>query len=305
MNKIDIEPKVSIIIPLYNREKLIKRAIESVLVQSFTDFELIIVDDCSSDESAKVVHGINDERIIYIKHECNKGANAARNTAIKLARGKYIAFQDSDDEWLPNKLEKQMTIIENSSNKVGCVYTGFWRYENNSKRYIPEKWVRKFDGDILSEVLKGNFISTQTMLIKTECIKTVGLFDEKLPRLQDWELVIRLAQEYEFAYVNEGLVNVYHTQDSITSNSEKLRIAYNMIIDKNNELFLANKKILAKHYIDIALSFYVDKQYLKMKQYLKKAIQTYPYKIDFLMFYIVSLCGKSILEQFECFFLKK
>lgn len=105
-------PKVSVIIPTYNRAHLIGRAIKSVLNQTYKDFEIIIVDDGSTDKTEEVVKDFKDERVRYIRREKNKGGSAARNTGIKAARGEYIAFQDSDDEWLPEKLEKQMKAFE-------------------------------------------------------------------------------------------------------------------------------------------------------------------------------------------------
>jgi glycosyltransferase involved in cell wall biosynthesis len=126
-------PKVSVIIPTYNRAGLLKRAIQSVLNQIYQDFEIIIVDDASTDNTENVIESFKEHRIRYIKHESNKGAAVARNTGIKFANENYIAFQDSDDEWLPEKLEKQMEIIEHASPRVGVVYTGYRRIIGNKE----------------------------------------------------------------------------------------------------------------------------------------------------------------------------
>ena len=112
-------PKVSVIIPTYNRAHLVGRAIRSVLNQTYQDFEIIVVDDGSTDNTEEVVKSFNDPRIRYIRHEKNRGGSAACNTGIRAARGEYIAFQDSDDEWLPEKLEKQMQVFENTPTGVG------------------------------------------------------------------------------------------------------------------------------------------------------------------------------------------
>jgi len=116
---------VSIVIPTYNRAGLLSRTIQSVLNQTYQDFEIIIVDDGSTDKTEEVVKSFNSKKIFYNRHEENKGANAARNTGIKASRGEYIAFQDSGDEWLPQKLERQMKVFENASPEVGVVYTGY------------------------------------------------------------------------------------------------------------------------------------------------------------------------------------
>src|SRR4030043_1337098 len=109
MNK--AAPTVSVIIPTYNRAHLVGRSIRSVLNQTYQDLEVIVVDDGSKDNTAEIVRGITDPRIVFLKHEKNRGVSAARNTGLKAARGKYIAFQDSDDEWLPQKLEKQLELF--------------------------------------------------------------------------------------------------------------------------------------------------------------------------------------------------
>ncbi len=114
-----MNPTVSVIIPTYNRANLVSRAIKSVLNQTYQDFEIIVVDDCSEDNTEEIVKSFNDSRIRYIKHKKNKGGSAARNTGIKRARGKYIAFLDDDDEWLPSKLEKQIMLFEKLSKHYG------------------------------------------------------------------------------------------------------------------------------------------------------------------------------------------
>ena len=132
-------PKVSIILPTYNRAHIIEKAIQSVLNQTYQDFEIIIIDDGSKDDTKKIIRGFQekDNRIKYIRFEENKGAAAARNAGIKMSKGEYITFQDSDDEWLPEKLEKQMKIIETSSENI-VVYCGFWRIDGDEKTYIPD-----------------------------------------------------------------------------------------------------------------------------------------------------------------------
>jgi glycosyltransferase involved in cell wall biosynthesis len=116
-------PTVSIIIPTYNRSRLLARAVKSVLNQTYQNFELIIVDDASTDNTEEVVGSFNDERIKYVRHEKNKGEAVARNTGIKAARGEYIASHDSDDEWLHEKLAKRIRAFENCSPEIGVVYT--------------------------------------------------------------------------------------------------------------------------------------------------------------------------------------
>ena len=117
-----MSPLVSVIIPTHNRADLVPLAIQSVLQQTYTNLECIVVDDASTDNTEETVRTIIDERIIYLRHENNKHASAARNTGIKYARGEFIAFLDDDDEWLPTKLEKQVPFLLNLHEKVGMIY---------------------------------------------------------------------------------------------------------------------------------------------------------------------------------------
>jgi len=229
------EPTVSVVIPAYNRAHSIGQAIQTVLNQTYQDLEIIVVDDGSSDNTEGVVRGLKDIRIRYIRHEKNKGATAARNTGIKAAKGEYIAFQDSDDEWLPQKLEKQMKVFEKVPPKVGVVYTGFLRIVNGKKEYIPYSWVVQKEGDIHKELLKGSFITTPSLVVRKKCFEKAGMFDERLPRLQDWELVLRLSKYYDFKFIEEPLLTSLFTSDSLSA-SEKARIkALKLILGSGRE----------------------------------------------------------------------
>ena len=148
--------------PTYNREKTIKRAIDSILEQTYQDFEIIIVDDNSKDNTEQIVKSIEDRRIIYIRNEENKGANASRNIGIEMARGEYIAFQDSDDEWLKEKLEYQLEELK--VNRADIVASAFYKYVDKQESIVPSKI--KEDKNIYEDLFFGNFISTQTILGK-------------------------------------------------------------------------------------------------------------------------------------------
>jgi glycosyltransferase involved in cell wall biosynthesis len=230
--------QISVITPTYNRAHLLGRAVQSVLGQTFRDFELIVVDDGSTDNTQEVVANMGDERLRYIRHERNRGASAARNTGIRAARGAYIAFQDSDDEWMPDKLEKQIRAFENASSALGVVYTGFWRIEGDKRTYIPSSQIEPKDGNVHSVLLKTNFIAPPEVLIKRECFEKAGMFDEELHMLEDWELWIRLSKYYQFKCLNEPLVRSYYTSGSV--NAQRYRIQAR-----------ARKLILKKHYEDM------------------------------------------------------
>ena len=146
-------PTVSVIIPTYNRGHLINRAINTVLVQTFQDFEVIVVDDGSTDNTIEVVNRLSDDRVSLLKINENRGASFARNRGIELAAGRYIAFQDSDDEWKKDKLKKQIQVFNNAAPEVGLVYTGYWNAKDDGKTYLPSlQFVQKRAISIMSSL---------------------------------------------------------------------------------------------------------------------------------------------------------
>ena len=217
---------VSVIIPSYNREKTIERAVMSVLNQTYKDLELIVVDDCSKDNTVEVLKSIKDDRFKIIELEKNSGACVARNVGVENAQGDYIAFQDSDDEWLLDKLEKQMAIFEKE--KVDLVFCAFNRFglgEDLTYPELPEGIVER------KTLLEDSRISTQTLIGKKECFENVK-FDPEMPRLQDYDITIRLSKKYSIYFVNKPLVNMYVQNDSISKNNDKLIKAESMILSK-------------------------------------------------------------------------
>ena len=193
LKKIPFQEKISVIIPTYNREKVILNSIKSCLNQTYNNIEIIIIDDCSTDNTKSIINKVRDHRIKYIKLNKNNGASYARNVGIHIAKGKYIAFQDSDDIFHHDKLEKQFNNLKKYNSdldfcKICVIGTGIEKY------YIPNKETYKaiLNETIFDELVSnGNFISTQSILIKKSYIKKY-LFDPRLPRLQDYDLVLRI-----------------------------------------------------------------------------------------------------------------
>lgn len=231
--------EVSIVMPTYNRGYIISSAIESVIAQSYSEWELIIVDDGSTDDTEKVVSRyITDERIMYYKMNENHGANYCRNYGIKQAKGEYLAFIDSDVIWKSNKLYRQMSCLkENISCDLVFCKTMLIREDRTIE--FPKRDEHPF---LEPNSLKyGNFIDTNTVLIKKEVVLGVGGFDEKLPRLQEWELFIRiiLIENHSFYFMDEHLCDNYIQKDSISEDDKKYLIAMNYIINKHSGIFLS------------------------------------------------------------------
>lgn len=256
---------ISVIIPTYNREKTIKKAIESVLNQTHNKLELIVVDDCSKDNTEEIVRSIEDKRLKYIKLKKNKGANYARNKGIELSKYDLVAFQDSDDIWHENKLEIQIKfLIKNNFEFIGSKYNQF--LENKFNAIIPKFEIKEKDYlKILLE--KGNFLSTQTFL-GYKYIFIAERFDENLPRLQDYDFIIRIVKKYRVGFINFPLVDVYLQDNSISKDISKLYIANKIILKKYFKDFSYNKKNMSKLYLSIYTSSLLinkkDKESLKL-----------------------------------------
>lgn len=208
---------VSVIIPTYNRASTIRKSIVSVIDQTYQNIEIIIVDDASEDDTEAIVKNINDSRIIYIKNAVNKGVATSRNIGIKNAKGEFIAFNDSDDIWMHDKLEKQMLIMEEHPECL-LVYCAFQRRNLNGElERIPatEDKLEDLQGDIFLKLLHKNTISTQTMLFRRECFEKVGLFKEGMRALDDREMALRVAYLNNIFYIDEVLVHVFVSENSI------------------------------------------------------------------------------------------
>lgn len=272
---------VSVIIPTYNRGYIIKKSIRSILNQSYKNFELIIVDDCSKDNTQEVVKSINDERIKYIKLQKNSGANKARNIGIQSAKYELIAFHDSDDEWHENKLEKQIKYLKDYNlDLVASKYNQYVDCEFN--QIIPQK---NIEDNFLEKLLQGNYIGTPTLLVKKKCLQDES-FDERLPRFQDWELSIRLLKKYKFGFINESLVNAYIQKNSISKNSNIALEAFELIYKKHEAEFKTKKKIAAEM-MRIIYAQSILNQNIK-KEYIKESIRL-SFGVKNFIFYIINL----------------
>lgn len=268
MTSDNLAPDITIITPTYNRASFLKRAISSVLNQTFTNFEMIIVDDCSKDNTEQVVRSIDDNRIRYIKLESNKGPAEARNVGIKTARGSYITLLDSDDEYLPNKLELQIMRIQDTPEDVGVVYCGYFIvYEPDT---IHGKVSPKFKGRIFDTLLKHNCMGSPTPLIKKECFVTCGLFDNSLPSYDDWDMWIRISDKYKFEFVDEALAKVYTHGDQTSTNIDTTIRMRELLFEKYKTLILQNPETASYLLQRLGFLYFLkNNTYMSLKYYLK------------------------------------
>lgn len=202
-------PNVSVIIGTRNRAKLLHRAVISVLDQTYQDFECIIIDGGSTDNTPDVVKQFKDKRIIYIRQEMDEGRASSLNFAIKHSRGSLITFLDDDDEYLPSKLEKQVLLLKSLPKKVGLVYCWMDYYDDSTGELIRE-WHPTIKGDVYSEQIgKQSVGGFPTLLVRKEVLEKVGGLNERVNYPSDWEWVCRISRHFELDFVPEVLVKVY------------------------------------------------------------------------------------------------
>jgi len=216
-------PLVSVIIPIYNRAELLYSAVESVVTQTYKNLEIIIIDDGSEEDIKEVSDSFNDRRIKYIRHDANRGVATARNTGLINSHGEFIAFLDSDDKYLPEKIETQIRIFRDSPDDVGLVYCGI--LEERKKRYVLRH--PKFNWVFLM----------QQIMIRRDVLKKTGLFDPGFKTTEDWDFIIRLKQVCRFAGVSEPLVIKNSCSGSLSRNYLLLRSGLGLFLRKHyNEL---------------------------------------------------------------------
>ena len=205
---------VSIVLPAFNRAGSIRMAVESVLQQSFSDFELLVVDDGSTDGTMAQLAEITDPRVQLLANPRNIGASAARNTGIRAARGDWVAFQDSDDEWLPQKLAKQMERLAAEPGKAIACYCGMaivGAPENipgsrTTIRYIPDQTIATVEGNLLEQLLARSFISTQTLVVRRTALLEIGGFDEA--QLARVDAVAQLGEQRQAVHARAVVLRV-------------------------------------------------------------------------------------------------
>jgi len=254
---------ISVIIPTYNRKDALIRAIDSVLSQTYTDFELIIVDDGSTDDTSLMFKDNDNEngKIKYIYQE-NGGVSKARNTGIKFAKGDFIAFLDSDDEWLPKKLEKQVDFLKKNKNIKICHTNEIWI--KNGLRINQHNKHKKYGGWIYQKSLYLCLISPSAVIIHKSIFEDVGMFNEEFKAGEDYDLWLRITPYYEIGFLDDFLIKKYGGHE------DQLSIQWGIdtyrILSLEN---MINNHDLNKEYYDETLSVLTTKLNILYKGFLK------------------------------------
>ena len=229
-------PLVSVVIPACNAEAFIEYTFRSVLAQTYQNFEVLVVDDGSSDRTLEIVESFmqQDDRIRLFKQQ-TAGVGAARNLAMKEAKGKYIAPIDADDIWFPQKLEKQVARLEQEDESVGLVYSwsAYMNAAGDITNYSPFGRFGRVEGDVFQFLLFYNFLDNgSTMMFRRSCIDRIGGFNPELKTCEDWEFYLRLAEQYQFCIVPEYLIGYRQYIGSISSNCSAMAHFHERVMDE-------------------------------------------------------------------------
>lgn len=244
-------PEVSVILCTYNRAPVLARAVRSVLAQTFSDLELIVVDDGSTDTSEQIVAGFKDPRVVYLKREHRGNVAALRNAGIRAARAPLIAIQDSDDEWLIDKLERQMDALQSAGPDTGLVCGGYivLPIRGAARRVRPTLRMQNGDWDA-GNIFYFNFIAP-TWLARLQTLENAGLFDETLPNLEDWEFAFRLFQSSRIRVIDDPVLMKHGSADGLNAIKASRIVSLQQIIERHGDLWQQHPRNLASLYNEL------------------------------------------------------
>jgi glycosyltransferase involved in cell wall biosynthesis len=292
-------PYVSVVLPTYNRAYCLARSIESVLNQSFADFELLILDDGSTDGTKDLVERYDDPRIVYVQNPDNQGQTKRLNQGIGLARAPLVAFQDSDDAWLPEKLALQVTAMRSAPPEVGVVYCDRWRIVDGGERTLAAAvHITPEDGLFYEAALNGGIydMATQCLLVRRECFDVVGGFEEKIQVLNDLEMLIRLSSRFLFQHVAKPLVDYHVSGDALSGSGEGPTIrSWAVIYEKYRKDLSRFPRRQAQ------LAYWIGSYYMRAadsdasagRAYLTDALKACPTNPRYLAAFVISLFGSA------------
>ncbi|MDO8525690.1 MAG: glycosyltransferase [Candidatus Omnitrophota bacterium] len=272
-------PKVSVILPAYNGEKFIAAALDSVLGQAYTDYEIIVVDDGSKDRTADILSRYTGK--VKIISQENGGIAKARNTAIENSEGKYLAFLDQDDTWLPDKLALQVALMESDSS-LGLVYTDVYITNDKGAELLSFKLRKPHRGIAAEELFLNNFIATSSVMTKKECFEKVGLFDQSLSPCLDYDRWLNIAALYKIDYVDKPLarfrdhISTFRKNETVTA--EKIVATLRRFIDNHPDIKRAMgmkaSRVVAYYSINLGNKYLARGDFKKAFSAFRAALET-------------------------------
>ena len=297
-------PKVSVIIPTYNRAQFLSFAIESALKQTFTDLEIIVSDDKSTDHTRKVVKSFKDRRIRYVYNDGNRGPSATRNTAILSSEGEYIAFLDDDDEWLPEKLKIQVNLMDKSPRSICGVYSNRLKINKSNGEIIStDPGAEKLKGNLLFQLVIKSPIHTSTVLVRKKCLEEVGLFNETISYMEDRDLWIRLSMNWDFEYINEPLIKVFfHRNGHLSQNLMNQTAGREKLLEMYQYLFRKNRESWGKLHLCLGAQYCQLKEMKKGRHNIIEAIKIYPFNKLAYFHLFSSLLGPNNYQRLRKFY---
>jgi glycosyltransferase involved in cell wall biosynthesis len=268
-------PTVSVIIPAYNREDTIHRAINSVLAQTCEDVEIIVVDDGSSDRTCEIVQRISDVRIRMIRHSTNQGAAQARNTGMKAATGKYIAWLDSDDEWLRDKMQIQLEAFVRAAPDQKACYTA---YERIDQRFGSLTYVPKIP-DLKKLFLGCDVDPGSTLLFERSVLNEIGYLDTSFIRYEDWDWLLRYCAKYRLLPVEQPLARIYYTSER---SSRVVEISAKNFVSKYSDELQRyggyGKVVISRRWFEVASYYAQDHNAARTAYFVFKGLAVYPFQ---------------------------
>jgi len=285
-------PTVAVVIPTYKRKSKLERAVNSVCNQSYSEWKLYVINDAPTHNVRDLLP--DDDRITYIQHDENKGAPAARNTGVRASQSQFIAFLDDDDAWKPEKLEQQIDTFEDLTCEYGLIYTG-------RDTIIDDEVVEVYNpdtaGDVFDKLLYGNFIPSETPLIRRDCFRNVGLFDTTLPSSQDIDMWLRIAREYKIGVVPSSLAISYQGHENrISKNMVRKVDGKKNIIDKYDSDLELHPEAMAAHLKQLGIYLmYLNKPREARKHFIKSI--TYNNKQTMPLIYILMTILPAVIRN--------
>lgn len=270
-----LSPKVSVVITTRNRPEQLPDSLRSVLEQTIAVSEIIVVDDASSIPAETVLETLDEHQIRYLRHTKVRGGSAARNTGLDAACSPFVAFLDDDDTWAPEKLEKQLAILENATPEVGGVFS----YSCKLSPLDPTwRQVERTPSLQLSysDFLKKTYFGASVPLLRKEYLVAAGGFDENLLSVQDRDMWLRLALDYTFVGVPEVLVRNYIHGDQITTDLSKKIAGREQFLEKHKDGLMREPSILASHLWRLGLMYCLAGAYSEGQQRFRQALNTDP-----------------------------
>lgn len=299
MGESGTDPLVSVVLTTYDRQEFLLKAIKTVAEQTYDKIELIVVDDHSPESPRDIVENAPDEglnNVIFVRHDENEGASAARNTGIKRASGELIALLDDDDLWASNKIERQVAEFRQSESKVGVICTGIRSIDAN-ERTITTTSVG-YNGDITKQLLCGAVIPLPSVLVRSDLLNDATLFDERLRSYEDLEWMIRLSRHCEFRSIGDPLVisvREGHKQKSDEIDT-KVEEGYPLFMEKCRPIAaeygrLFERKMVSHWSFQSGYASLANGKSMQARRLIGAAILTWPFVPEFYLYGLFAALG--------------